>query len=64
MEDHVYRTKKIVYKFQLMQIGITYNRNPLIEEKRRALQALSDHVEAIVTGKVAHENVVELRVGV
>ena len=37
----------------------TYNRNPLIEEKRRALQALADHVEAAVSGKPAPSNVVE-----
>ena len=38
----------------------TYNQNPLIKEKTRALQALSDHVEAAITGKPTPDNVVRL----
>ena len=40
-----------------------YNRNPLIEEKRRALQALADHVEAVISGTVPATNVVPIKAG-
>ena len=39
----------------------TYNQNPLIKEKARALQALADHVEAAVAGQPTPDNVVSLR---
>ena len=39
----------------------TYNRNPLIEEKTRALQALADHVEAVVSGEPIPSNIVRLQ---
>ncbi len=37
----------------------TYNKNPLIKEKTRALQALADHVEAAVIGEPLPDNVIE-----
>ncbi len=39
----------------------TYNQNPLIKEKTRALQALADHVEAAMTGEPTPSNVVSLQ---
>ena len=38
-----------------------YNKNPLLKEKTRALQALADHVEAVVSGEPTATNVVSLQ---
>ncbi len=38
----------------------TYNQNPLIKEKTRALQSLADHIEAVITGETQSDNAVTM----
>lgn len=54
------RTIDRILNHQLPGERKTYNQNPLIKEKTRALEALADHVEAAITGEPTPDNVVRL----